>query len=74
MANPSLKYLPILQQQLEKEYTQMKYNYSIRSDSILKRMNFPMTDNEMPVTEWKFIIATNKLVPDMDGKSWRGGY
>lgn len=73
MANPSLKYLPLLQQQLEKEYTQMKYNYSIRSDFYTKRMNFPMTDNEMPVAEWKFIIATNKIVPDMDGKSCVAG-
>lgn len=68
-ANPSLKYLPELKKQMNKEFIQMKYTPSIERDFYTKRMNWPKSNAELPVTEWVNIEATNKPLPDLKGRS-----
>jgi len=67
-ANPSLKYLPELRKQIEKEFIQMKYTPAIERDFYTKRMNWPKSNADIAVTEWKNIEATNKPVPDLTGR------
>ncbi|MDF2881684.1 MAG: putative prophage lambdaBa04, terminase, large subunit [Clostridiaceae bacterium] len=68
-ANPSLKYLPELKKQMNKEFIQMKYTPSIERDFYTKRMNWPKSNAELPVTEWVNIEATSKPLPDLKGRS-----
>jgi len=67
-ANPSLKYLPELRKQIEKEFIQMKYTPAIERDFYTKRMNWPKSNADIAVTEWKNIEATNKPLPDLIGR------
>lgn len=67
-ANPSLKYLPELRKQIEKEFIQMKYTAAIERDFYTKRMNWPKSNADVAVTDWKNIEATNKPIPDLTGK------
>lgn len=67
-ANPSLKYLPELRKQIEKEFIQMKYTPAIERDFYTKRMNWPKSNADIAVTEWKNIEATNKPLPDLTGR------
>ena len=66
-ANPSLKYLPELKKQMDKEFIQMKYTPSVERDFYTKRMNWPKSNADIAVTDWKNIEATNKPVPDLKG-------
>lgn len=67
-ANPSLKYLPELQKQMDKEFIQMKYTPSIERDFYTKRMNWPKSNADVAVTNWDNIEATNKLIPNFSGR------
>lgn len=67
-ANPSLKYLPELKKQMDKEFIQMKYTPSIERDFYTKRMNWPKNNADIAVTDWDNIAATNKPIPDLKGK------
>lgn len=67
-ANPSLKYFPELQKEMEKEFVSMEYQASVERDFYTKRMNWPKGNKELQVTEWKNIIATKKEIPDLIGK------
>ena len=67
-ANPSLKYLPELRKQIEKEFIQMKYTPAIEREFYTKRMNWPKSNADIAVTEWKNIEATNKPLPDLIGR------
>lgn len=66
-ANPSLIYLPVLQQEIEMEYADYKQNPAANSDFMTKRMNMPMTYEDADVTDWENIIAANKPLPDLTG-------
>lgn len=72
-ANPSLKYLPELKKQMDKEFIQMKYTPSIERDFYTKRMNWPKSNADIAVTDWKNIEATNKPIPDLRGKQCVAG-
>lgn len=67
-ANPSLKYFPELQKEMEKEYVSMEHQASVERDFYTKRMNWPKGNKELQVTEWKNIAATNQEIPDLIGK------
>lgn len=67
-ANPSLKYLPELKKQMDKEFIQMKYTPSIERDFYTKRMNWPKSNADIAVTDWDNIAATNKPIPDLKGR------
>ena len=59
-ANPSLRYLPSLMTEIRKEYREWKMNPARLPAFMTKRMNIRETANEMPVTSWENLVATNK--------------
>ena len=69
MANPSLPYLPTLQLEMKKNFTEKEYDESIRLDFYTKRMNLRQTETEISVTDYANIKATNKPLPD-DMRGW----
>ncbi len=71
-ANPSLRYFPVLQSQMEREYADYKADNLGNSSFMTKRMNLPMGDTECAVTDWKNIAATAKEMPVLDGCSCIG--
>ena len=67
-ANPSLKYLPVLQDTMNKEFQKMEYDPEIKSEFYTKRMNWPLSNMEVAVTDYdKNIVPTNNPLPDMTG-------
>lgn len=63
-ANPSLRYLPHLMQQLRLEYAQYKLNPASNTAFMTKRMNRPAKILENAVTSWENILATNQPIPE----------
>ena len=63
-ANPSLRYLPHLMQQLRLEYAQYKLNPAANTAFMTKRMNRPAKILENAVTSWANILATNQPIPE----------
>lgn len=68
-ANPSLPYLPILKEQMMREYADYKLDPIINHAFMTKRMNIPQGRKDTEVTAWENILATNKPVPDLSGRS-----
>lgn len=68
-ANPSLRYFPELQKIMEKEFAAMQYEPHVEQEFYTKRLNFPKSNREVVVTDWKNVLATNKPMPDLTGKS-----
>ena len=66
-ANPSLKYFPTLQQELETEYATYLRNPSGNSSFMVRRMNIPKTFDAESVTSWDNITACNREFPDLQG-------
>lgn len=69
MANPSLPYLPHLQQETRKEYREWVKSPERLSAFISKRMNLTDQAKEGAVTSWDCIAATNKPIPELTGRS-----
>lgn len=69
MANPSLPYMPLLKLEMEQEYIDKQYDKSVELDFYTKRMNLPRSDQEIVVTAWENILATNREMPDLSGWS-----
>lgn len=67
--NPSLKYLPELQLEIEQAFIQMKYQPALEEEFYIKRMNWPRGNKELQLTEWVNILATNKPIPDLSGRN-----
>ncbi len=72
-ANPSLPYFPELKVEMDKEASQKKYNKQVELDFFTKRMNLPRGDQEIQITEWENVAATNRKIPDLTGYSCVGG-
>lgn len=72
-ANPSLPYLPNLQEEIKKEFEMWKRSPGQISAFMTKRMNLPQSDRELVMTDWENIAATNKPLPDMSGWSCTAG-
>ena len=67
-ANPSLKYLSVLRETMEEEFLKMDYDPEIKSEFYTKRMNWPLSNMEVAVTDYnKNIVPTNKPIPDLTG-------
>lgn len=67
-ANPSLKYLPILQDTMNKEFQKMEYDEEIKTEFYTKRMNWPRSNKEIAVTDYETNVKpTNRPLPDMTG-------
>jgi len=58
-ANPSLRYMPILMNELIRDYLKMKKQKSYRVEFYAKRMNLPQQDEEQTVTDWDNILKAS---------------
>lgn len=67
-ANPSLPYLPILKEQMKREYADYQLDPVINNAFMTKRMNIPQGNKDAEVTSWENILATNGERPDLSGK------
>ena len=65
-ANPSLRYLPDLLNQMRLEYASYKMNPAANTAFIKKRMNRPPKITENAVASWDDICATNQEIPEGD--------
>ena len=68
-ANPSLPYLPILKDQMKREYADYLLDPVINNAFMTKRMNIPEGNKDAEVTSWENILKTNGDVPDLTGKT-----
>ena len=66
-ANPSLKYLPTLMEEMLDEYEKLKDRPGSYIEFMTKRMNFPIADSYNAVTSWDNILATNQELPNFNG-------
>ena len=67
-ANPSLQYFPDLQREIKKEFEEWKKDKINNSAFMTKRMNIPKGTEAHPVTSWDNIKATNRPLPNLEGK------
>lgn len=68
-ANPSLPYLPTLREQMRREYADYALDPVINNAFMTKRMNIPQGRKDTEVTSWENILATNRPLPDLRGKT-----
>lgn len=68
-ANPSLPYLPTLKEQMRREYADYQIDPVINNAFMTKRMNIPQGRKDTEVTSWENILATNRPIPDLHGKT-----
>lgn len=68
-ANPSLQYFPNLLRETQKEFEDWKRDKVNNSSFMTKRMNIPKGTEMHPVTAWENIKATNRPLPDLEGKT-----
>ena len=69
MSNPSLYYMPHLQQEIADEYRDWKDHPEQNGDFITKRMGIRAGFKEIAVTDYEKVKATNQTVPDLQGWS-----
>lgn len=69
MANPSLAYLPHLRQEIEDEYRDWCDHPEQNGDFITKRMGIRQGFQEIAVTDYDKILATNTEIPNLSGWS-----
>lgn len=67
-ANPSLPYLPTLMEEIRKEYRDWVKHPERLTAFMTKRMNLPDGSNEVKVCSYERIKATNKPLPELQGK------
>lgn len=67
-ANPSLQYFPNLLREIQKEFEDWKRDNVNNSSFMTKRMNIPKGTEAHPVTSWENIKATNRPLPNLEGK------
>lgn len=74
-ANPSLRFLPDLMEEIKLEHAQYKQNPAANASFPTKRMNCPPKHTENAVTKWENIIACNRPVEEdlLKGKSCVAG-
>lgn len=67
MANPSLQYRPALRREIEDEYREWLQHPEQHGDFLTKRMGLRKGFQELAVTEYAKIKATNQPLPDLTG-------
>jgi len=68
-ANPSLPYLPVLLEQMKREYVDYQLDPVINNAFMTKRMNIPQGRKDTEVASWENILKTKGDVPDLRGKT-----
>lgn len=69
MANPSLQYRPTLLQEIRDEYIDWKDRPEEHGDFLTKRFGIRKGFQEITVTDYENVKATNKPLPDLTGWS-----
>lgn len=69
MANPSLAFLPHLRQEIEDEYREWLEHPEQNGDFLTKRMGLRAGFQEISVTDYEKVKATNRALPDLRGWS-----
>ena len=69
MANPSLAFLPHLRQEIEDEYREWLEHPEQNGDFLTKRMGLRAGFQEISVTDYDKVKATNRALPDLRGWS-----
>lgn len=72
-ANPSLRFFPELQKEMENQFKLIKYQPALEEEFYTKRLNWPKQNREIVVTDWENIKATNKPIPELIYKSCVAG-
>jgi phage terminase large subunit-like protein len=72
-ANPSLPFFPTLQHELDIEFGDYLQDPIGNSSFATKRMNIPQGNKDAEVTSWENILATNQLIPNLEGCSCIAG-
>lgn len=72
-ANPSLRYFPNLQGEMEIEYAEYLENPATHSAFMTKRMNRPPKETEYNVTNWENLEAATVELPELKGYSCVAG-
>lgn len=68
-ANPSLYAFENLLDEIRREYVDYIEDPIINAAFMTKRMNIPQGRKDTEVTSWENILATNRPVPDLQGKT-----
>lgn len=66
-ANPSLRYFPDLMTLMLREYVDYKEDPVNNSSFMTKRMNIPKGNQDVEITPWENVLATNQVIPDLTG-------
>lgn len=66
-ANPSLRYFPDLQDEMDQEYEEWKLDPQVNTAFMTKRMNLPQGRTDIEVTSWERIMAASREPPDLYG-------
>jgi phage terminase large subunit-like protein len=66
-ANPSLHYFDELKSTMKREYIDYKEDPVNNSSFMTKRMNVPKGNQDVEITSWENILATNQEIPDLEG-------
>lgn len=72
-AIPSLDDFPSLKTVIQKEIIEMPYNMDYFPEFMAKRCNYPIGNKEVEVASWDDIMATNRKLPELEGRSCVGG-
>ncbi|MCL6573160.1 MAG: terminase large subunit, partial [Bacillus sp. (in: Bacteria)] len=66
-ANPSLHYFDELMLTMQREYIDFKEDPVNNSSFLTKRMNIPRGNQDVEITSWENILATDQEIPDLSG-------
>lgn len=72
-ANPSLRFFPNLQHEMEMEYSDYVMDPANHSAFMTKRMNRPPKETEYNVTKWDNLVAATEELPELVGRSCVAG-
>lgn len=72
-ANPSLRFFPNLQREMEMEYADYVIDPTNHSAFMTKRMNRPPKETEYNVTKWDNLVAATEELPELTGRSCVAG-
>jgi phage terminase large subunit-like protein len=65
--NPSLHHFDDLRATMKREYIDYKEDPVNNSSFMTKRMNVPKGNQDVEITSWENILATNQEIPDLTG-------
>lgn len=68
LSNPRGDYAKGLFKQIQKDYDDLELNPSGMEEFLTKRMDLPSESMERSIAPWEEIEATNKPIPDVNGK------